>query len=613
MSDGSVTIDAILNSETFKKGLGSLGKIATTGLKAIAGVAATTTAAFDSLVAASVSARGEIEQQIGGTKAVFGDYAEEVQRLAKESYSKMGTSANDYMATMNKMGSLMQGSGIDIKTSMDLSSQAMQRAADVASIMGIDINSAMESIAGAAKGNFTMMDNLGVAMNATTLESYALSKGIKKSYTEMQNSEKIQLAMEMFLEKTTYAMGNYEAENKTFAGSLNTLKASFQNFLGGVGDFGTVVDSAVNFIGILVEKVAEATSQIVTSIVDAMPQILEQVGIIFQSIFTVIMDNLPMILDSASLIITQLVQGLTDNLPQIIDATMQIIQMLLKTLMDNFPKIVDMGLKLILELAAGIGDSLPELIPQIVDCILLIVDTLIDNIDLVIDAGIKILLGLTEGIINALPRLVQKIPEIIKKIITVLSENMPKIFQAGGKIIGELATGLLAMIPDVVSAMWDIGNTIRDKVLDLPGEALSWGKDIIAGFVDGIKSKINAVANSAQNIADKIKSILHFSRPDEGPLRDYETWMPDMVHGLSASMIKAIPEIEKASMRLADKMRTTVELETSKMSANLNSSATMNRMLTAYININSDIYMDKEKVGRTITPEVSKNLRAAGV
>ena len=48
----------------------------------------------------------------------------------------------------------------------------------MASVMGIDMEMAMESIAGAAKGNFTMMDNPSVAMNATTLEAYALEKGV---------------------------------------------------------------------------------------------------------------------------------------------------------------------------------------------------------------------------------------------------------------------------------------------------------------------------------------------------------------------------------------------------------------------------------------------------
>ena len=60
----------------------------------------------------------------------------------------------------------------------------MQRAADVASIMGIDVSSAMQAIEGAAKGNFTMMDNLGVAMNDTALKAYALENGLIKTDKE---------------------------------------------------------------------------------------------------------------------------------------------------------------------------------------------------------------------------------------------------------------------------------------------------------------------------------------------------------------------------------------------------------------------------------------------
>ena len=176
------------------------------------------------LIGKSVSMAGDLEQQLGGTEAVFGQFASQVQSKSKEAFSTMGLSANDYMATANKMGALMQGSGLDIETSMDLSSQAMQRASDVASIMGIDIDSAMESIAGAAKGNFTMMDNLGVAMNATSIEAYALSKGVKKSYKEMTKAEQVQYAMQMFLEKSSYAMGNYSKENETFAGDRKSTR-----------------------------------------------------------------------------------------------------------------------------------------------------------------------------------------------------------------------------------------------------------------------------------------------------------------------------------------------------------------------------------------------------
>lgn len=129
----------------------TLGKIGGTALNAAAGITTAMTTAFAATVTASVKARGDIEQQIGGTEAVFGEYASTVQEMAKNSFSSMGTSANDYMATINKMGSLMKGSGIETQKAMDLSSQAMQRAADVASVMGISTEAAMESIARSSK------------------------------------------------------------------------------------------------------------------------------------------------------------------------------------------------------------------------------------------------------------------------------------------------------------------------------------------------------------------------------------------------------------------------------------------------------------------------------
>ena len=42
---------------------------------------------------------------------------------------------------------------------------------------------------------------------------------------------------------------------------------------------------------------------------------------------------------------------------------------------------------------------------------------------------------------------------------------------------------------------------------------------MIEGFVQGIKDKIEAVRKGAHNIAETIKKILHFSKPDEGPLK----------------------------------------------------------------------------------------------
>ena len=98
--------------------------------------------------------------------------------------------------------------------------------------MGIDIGMAMESIAGAAKGNFTMMDNLGVAMNATTLEAYALEKGLDFKWKIASNAEKAELAMQMFFERTEQYAGNFAREaDSTLAGSFGRMKTNVQDIL----------------------------------------------------------------------------------------------------------------------------------------------------------------------------------------------------------------------------------------------------------------------------------------------------------------------------------------------------------------------------------------------
>lgn len=194
----------------------------------------------------SVNFAGDLEQYIGGAESVFKSYSGMIRDTAKEAATSLGLAESDYLATATKMGALFQGTGMSAEKSADMTIKAMQRAADVASIMGIGINEAMYSITGAAKGNFTMMDNLGIAINDTTLQIYAQEKGLGKLETTQQ---KVNAAMQMFMDKTEYAAGNYAKENDTYAGSLNTLKAEFKNFMTEVGT--TLIPTATAGIKIL--------------------------------------------------------------------------------------------------------------------------------------------------------------------------------------------------------------------------------------------------------------------------------------------------------------------------------------------------------------------------
>ncbi len=184
------------------------------------------------IISDSISNAGDLEQNLGGVEVVFQKHADKLKETALTAAGNMGLSQSAYLATANKMGSLFKGSGFDNASAAEMSRNAMQRAADVASIMGTDVKDAMEAVTGAAKGNFTMMDNLGVAMNDTTLQAYAQEKGLGKLETTQQ---KVYAAMQMFLDKTEYAAGNYARENDTYSGSLTTLKAEFENLTAELG------------------------------------------------------------------------------------------------------------------------------------------------------------------------------------------------------------------------------------------------------------------------------------------------------------------------------------------------------------------------------------------
>lgn len=239
-----------------------------------------------------IESYGELEQNLGGSESVFGEYAEKVKEASEMAYSSMGASQSEYLATANKMGALFQGSGVEVERSMELTVQAMQRAADAASVMGIDTAEALEAVTGAAKGNYTMMDNLGVKMDATTLKAYALEKGMSATWEEMSNAEKAELAMQYFFEQTEKYAGNFEQEaRQTISGSIGMLQASVETWIAGLGDseadigqltenvidsFQTVVDNTVPIVENVIKSAPQIYDSIMSAVAERSPELAEK-------------------------------------------------------------------------------------------------------------------------------------------------------------------------------------------------------------------------------------------------------------------------------------------------------------------------------------------------
>lgn len=457
--------------------------------------------ALTGVVAKSVQMAGDLEQQIGGTEAVFKDFAKEVQASSQTAFSTMGLSANDYMATINKMGALMQGSGLDIETSMDLSAQAMQRASDVASIMGIDIDMAMESIAGAAKGNFTMMDNLGVAMNATTIEAYAMSKGIKKTYNEMSKAEQVQMAMEMFLEKSAYAMGNYSKENETFAGSLQTMKASVSNLLAGTGDLDSVIVSVQNFGNVLVQTITQMAPKLVTGITGLINGILPFLPQLINTLLPTIVTGVVGLFQGVVAILPELITILASMLPTIITAVIEGLIQVVNVLAEEFP----------------------TLIPIIIDAVLGLIPVLIDNLPLFIKAGYQLIAGLLEGMIKSVPTLLSYIPKLAKSIFNYLKQWPSMAYDVGVSLLKGLWNGISSVTDWIYSKIKSFGNSVIEKIKGIfgvhsPSTKFEYiGKMNMVGFENGIENERKQVQDTFDSMFDLSPSLYGSSSLNMSP------------------------------------------------------------------------------------------------
>lgn len=118
-----------------------------------------------------------------------------------------------------------------------------------------------------------------------------------------------------------------------------------------------------------------------------------------------------------------------------------------------------------------------------------------------------------------------------------IKDVLQGIWDAIVTIVTTVLNALWALFGEKITAIKDtIVNGFNDAIdwlKSLPSKALTWGADMIQGLIDGIKSKISAVGDAVKGVAEKITSFLHFSVPDEGPLTQYESWMPDFMGGLA--------------------------------------------------------------------------------
>ena len=176
--------------------------------------------------------------------------------------------------------------------------------------------------------------------------------------------------------------------------------------------------------------------------------------------------------------------------------------------------------------------------------------------------GIKQVVGsLAQGLANHVSILLTGLKNTITNIWTAIKNTASSAWNGLKNLVSSIASNLKqaavnafkTMVSGIRSALSSLGSVVQSGfqsavsfITSLPGKALEWGKDFINGIADGIRSAIGNVINAVSDVADKIRSFLHFSVPDEGPLTDYESWMPDFMSGLAKGIEKSRGMVKKA-------------------------------------------------------------------
>lgn len=134
--------------------------------------------------------------------------------------------------------------------------------------------------------------------------------------------------------------------------------------------------------------------------------------------------------------------------------------------------------------------------------------------------------------------------------------------------------------------MGKVAQLLKSQITNL--DSKKWGKDLIQGMATGITQKAKTALSSASaGAAGIIAKWLHFSRPDIGPLRYYEKWMPDFVNGLSKSLEASTPSLYKVMGKMANQMQE--QLSTGfKMSPTLNNVSSYNPSVNVTIHNNME-------------------------
>ena len=354
-----------------------LGSSIVSGIKAVA-------SGIKSLISGAIEGYGEYEQLVGGVETLFGNSADTVIKNAENAYKTAGLSANAYMETVTSFSaSLLQSMGNDTEAAAKKADQALTDMSDNANKMGTDMQSIQNAYQGFAKQNYTMLDNLKLGYGGTKEEMQRLiddanalnaAQGNYTNYTIESYADIVDAIHTVQTEMGITGTTALEAST-TVEGSINSMKAAYQNFVTGLGDqnadIGALTEELIQSAGNVAKNVLPVIESVVKNIAET---VREQGPDMITRFVAYATEKLPEVLKLGIQLIVSLVKGLAQNLPELLRGTLALVDAIISAFLDSLPDIIEVGKDIVRGLwegikamASWIGDKVSGFVGGIVD------------------------------------------------------------------------------------------------------------------------------------------------------------------------------------------------------------------------------------------------------
>lgn len=285
MADGYLNFDTKINEKGFNEGVSKLSGLGKSGLsivsKAMTGAVAAVGTAAGVIIKSSLGVVANMEQQVGGVETLFKDSADTVIKNANRAYKTAQISANDYMSTVTSFSaSLLQGLGGDTAKAAEIADMALIDMADNANKMGTNMQDIQNTYQGFAKQNYTMLDNLKLGYGGTQSEMIRLindSGILNEKISDLDNVTFDQMIQAIHVIQQNLGITGTSAKEagETIGGSVNSAKAAWENYQGGVitsqelvETFGTATQNILKNLGEIVPRLGKTGLEVVGAIAD---------------------------------------------------------------------------------------------------------------------------------------------------------------------------------------------------------------------------------------------------------------------------------------------------------------------------------------------------------